>query len=201
VGRLAVGLGVLAILSGIGGCGGAAQSPSVTVKIGPAFFFQGGAVGGRRAMDQGREVRVFTLTPAGHPSGKIALKSVRDGRVKTLGVLPFHDLAGVASVAVDVDRNGIDTAWNLPGLSSWLPDGRVPFPPHSIAGARAWMSDSTIGAGKLTGEQDFWIQGFYVSAQPASDGESVGDFASVVAASTRNPNKISYCLTLEVDGQ
>jgi hypothetical protein len=199
--RLAVGLGLLAILLAIGGCGGAEQPPSVTVKAGPAFFFRGGGVPRSRASDRGREIRVFTLTPVGHPSGAIALKSVRDGRVKTLGLLPFHDLTGVASVAVDVDQSGIDAAWNLPGVSSWLPDGRVPFPAHSVAGARAWMSDSTIGPGKLTGEQDFWIQGRYLDAPPASDGESVGDFASMVAGSTRNPNKVSYCLTLKVDTQ
>ncbi|GEM_PF-2755148 len=185
--RFAIVVGLLMLLPFASACGSAAKQPSVTVKHGPVLQFQG------------REVHVFTLTPSGEPGGIIALKSVRDGHVETLGSLRFDAMSGAGSTAVEVSRHGIDAAWSVPGMASWLRDGPVPFPAGSVAVGTAW-TDGTYGPADQTGEADIWIQGRFIGRQPAGDSDIVGDFAAVVSASKQTPGKTSYCLTLQVDG-
>lgn len=187
--RFAIVVSMLVPLLAASACGSAAKQPAVTVKSGPVLQFQG------------REVRVFTLTPSGAPGGTIALKAVRDGHVETLGSLRFDAMSGAGSTAVEVSRHGIDAAWSVPTMASSLADGPVSFPAGSVAAGTAWTDGSTFGPAAQTDEQVIWIQGRYLGHQPASDGEQVGDFAAVVSASKQTPGKTSYCLTLQVDGQ
>jgi len=187
--RFAIVVSMLVLLPFASACGSAArQQPSVTVKYGPVLQFQG------------REVHVFILTPSGEPGGIIALKSVRDGHVETLGSFRFDAMSGAGSTAVEVSRHDIDASWSIPTMASWLPDGPVSFPAGSVAAVTAW-ADGTYGPAEQSGEQVIWIQGRFIGHQPANDSEQTGAFAAVVSLSKQTPDKTSFCLTLQVDGR
>jgi hypothetical protein len=186
----ALGLLSIGVVLALGGCGSHAVEPTVTVKAGPTFQFQD------------RLVRTFDLLPKGSPSGVVALKTVYDGSVKTLGSIRFTKLSGPGSVAVETSPRDIDVAWNVPTEQGSLTDRPVPWAAHSLdGGATAWGADQAIGnvGYGMNQETDFWIVARYYVSVPSEGSDVVGDFAFVVSESKQTPRKINYCLTLKVD--
>jgi hypothetical protein len=163
------------------------HSPSVTVKSdGSTLLLHSGAV------------MVFYLVPRNGPSGLLALKSVHDGLVRTLGSLRFKKMSHVGSVAVQVGSRTIDVAWSVDGVQVSPAEGPIAFPSNTVASGTAWTG-ITVGPADFAGEVDFWTMGRYADQQPAQDSDSVGGFDGVAAESLDRPTKTSYYLTIAVD--
>lgn len=178
-------LAIVALLLAAG-CGGGKEQPTVTVKKGPTLQFTG------------RQTYVFTLVPHLGPSGVIKLRWVRNGVVKTLAEFPFTHMKGTGSVAVEVSRHAIDVARETPPMGT--SGGPFALPAGLTALTTAWTGDKAYGPSGDTGEQVFWLQTYYRGEPAASGSVGTGDFAALARASTQEPRKITYCLTLEVGG-
>jgi hypothetical protein len=149
----------------------------------------------------GRHISVFMLTPTGGPSGVVALKQVRDGSVRTLGHMRFKGMNDVGSVAVEVTGKSIVAFWRIPSDESASATRFALLPPRSTDAGRGW-TDLTVSPGADLPEAVFWVQDRYIGRQPTSyEGSPVGaDLDSVVRESRRSPERVSFCLTLKVDG-
>lgn len=184
--RLIACLAAGALLLSPSACGGRSAGPSVAVSAGPQL------------QTEGHEVYVFLLTPTGTPSGVVALKVVRDGRVQTLGRIHFSAMNDVGSAAVEVEGRSIVGFWTIPSRESASAESTATLPAHSASAATAWAG-LTAAPARLDAEQVFWTQDRYTGAQPAAGGTLCGGpLADVVRASKETPAKTSYCLTIEV---
>ena len=185
--RLIAGLAVLVLAAVLAACGqesAALTAPSVAARWGPAVDLSGGIV------------YSATLTPTGVPSGVIALKSVQDGRVRTLDSYRFTGLEGPGAALVSVGRHAIEASWSLPGSGIWLKRGRTLLPSGSKVFATGY-SGATIRQGELEGERVLWAQERYVGTPPSA-GEMPIELAALVESSRQHPERMSYCLTLEL---
>ena len=144
-------------------------------------------------------VYAVTLSPSGSPSGVIAFKAVRDGRVETLSAYRFRGLEGPGVALVEVGRRVIEASWTLPGSGEWLERGRASLPPGSQPYLTAW-SGATFGPDELDGERVLWVQERSAGASPTSGGTPM-ELAALVTASTQHPESTSYCLTLQLEGR
>jgi hypothetical protein len=188
LGVILAGFAVLLLASACGGSAASAvTAPSVTVKAGPVMEFP----------DQ--TVTVFTLTPTGHPNGVVALKSVRDGHVRTFAALTFHGMNGSGLVGLRISPPGLAVGWGVQAEGSGLQPGSVSFPAHTVATGPAVL-EGDVGPASLN-EVAFWVEDRYQNAQPSQTSTFSGSVDGLVRASLKSPSKTSYFLSLKVDGQ
>jgi len=174
---------VLAVLAG--GCG-EPEGPGVSVAWEPVVTVIGTASA--------------TLTPQGAPGGVIALKLVRDGRVRTLARHRFQRLTAPGTARLEVGGRSIGVTWTLPGGGSGADGAEVLAPRGSKAFAAA-TSGRLFEPDEFDGEWVLWAQERCTGPQPSSDSLPMGTLSSVVTGSRRQPRVTVYCLTLEVEAQ
>ena len=134
--RLMIALGALVFLVSVGACGGsqpqkpsAPSTPSLTVRFDLTIPLRGHRVTG------------ITLTPSGLPSGVVALQTVHDGRVTTIGSQRFHKLNDTSYLAVETSPHDIELGWNIQDAKSSC---AVPFPADSVWAGGSYGNE-TIG--------------------------------------------------------
>jgi hypothetical protein len=187
--RLTVVLGALVFLVSVGACGGsqppqssAPAAPSLTVKFDLTIALKGHRVTG------------ITLTPSGLPSGVVALQTVHDGRVTTIGTRRFRRLNDTSFLAVQVSSRDVELGWNIEGAQSSC---AVEFPAGS-----AWAGGSYGNFTMSPGDAETaWVLTRDVGKTSAS-GSAVNDAsAASVAASKKYPTETAYCVTIKLDGR
>jgi hypothetical protein len=179
---------LLALASACGGIG-ATSGPSVAVKPGPILE------------TQGHKIYVFLLTPTGKPSGVVALRSVRDGRVQTVDHVRFTAMTAMGSAAVEVEGRRILGFWTIPSEETASAQRSATIPARSVSDGTAWAG-LTAAPARIDAEQVFWTQDRYNRTSPATGGTLCGGpFSAVVRASKETPAKTSYCLTIQVDAR
>jgi hypothetical protein len=189
--RLIACLAAGALLVLASACGGITvkSGPSVTVKPGPILE------------TQGHKIYVFLLTPSGKPSGVVALKSVRDGRVQTIDHVRFTAMTEAGSAAVEVDGHRILGFWTIPSEETASAQRSATFAARSVSDMTAWAG-LTAAPEQTDAEQAFWSQDRYNRTPPATGGTLCGGpFTAVVRASKATPAKTTYCLTIKVDAR
>jgi hypothetical protein len=183
---LLVGCVLLATAVACGGSASGAKPASVTVKPGPILE------------TDGHKVYVFLLAPTGKPSGVVALKSVRDGRVRTIDHVRFTAMTGAGSVAVEVEGRRILAFWAIPSKETASAQRSETLPARSVSDMTAWGS-LTATPEATDAEQAFWTQDRYNRPPPDTGGTLCGGpFSAVVRASKETPAKTSYCLTIKL---
>ena len=186
LGAILVGFAIVVMASACGGSASANTTPMVSVQAAPAMVFP----------DQ--QVTVFTLTPSGHPSGVVALQSVRAGHVVTFATLTFRRMYTSGLVGLRISARGLAVGWGVSAEASGSQPGAVSFPAHTVAGGTA-----TLGGDVGTGGLDhvaFWVQDRYPHARPSESSTFSGSVDGLVRASQQSPSKTSYFLSLKVDG-
>ena len=80
----------------------------------------------------------INLLPSGHPSGVVALKTMHDGHLVTIGSQRFTDLNDPGYLTVEVSARDVELGCNIPqGTQSAQSSCGTAFPAGSIwAGAR-----------------------------------------------------------------
>ncbi len=139
-----------------------------------------------------RRTTGITLTPSHQPSGVVALQTVHDGRLTTVGSQRFRKLADTSFLVIEVSSRGVEMGWAFGDVRSSC---RVAFP----AGSR-WAGGS-YGNFELTpgGSETAWTLNRDTGTQSAS-GPAVSDAsAASVAASKKHPTETVYCLTIKLD--
>jgi hypothetical protein len=176
----------LAMLAALGACGGSdpqqdsAGSPSLGVKFDLTV-----PLGARRTTG-------INLTPSHQPSGVIALQTVHDGRLTTVGSQRFRKMGDTSFLVIEVTSHGVEMGWAFGEVRSSC---AVAFPPGS-----KWAGGSygnfTLGPG---GSEAAWTLNRDTGTQSAS-GPAVSDAsAESVAASKKHPTETVYCLTITLD--
>ena len=177
---------VLAVLAGACGQSDTLAGPAVSASWAPD-------------VDDSPTVYSVMLTPSASPSGVIALKAIRNGRVETVSGYRFNDLEAPGVALVEVGPRVIEASWTLPGSGEWLARGRASLPPGSQPYLTAW-SGERLGPGELEGERVLWTQERYTGVSPSS-GSAPMELAALVSASTQHPQSTFCCLTLELEGR
>jgi len=191
--RLLICLGALALSLSLGACATtepqnapAPPAPSVNVKMDLTIKLKGD-----------RRVTGVTLAPSGHPSGVVALQTVHDGRVTTIGSQRFDMLGDLAYLAIQISPRDIELGWNIQGAQS---SSRVAFPAGSVWSGGSY-ENLTIGSEIAGVDYAFFTLTRYVGKASAS-GSSVNDVsAASVAASRKHPTETAYCVTITLDGR
>jgi hypothetical protein len=185
--RLTTILGALVILASLVACGGsqpqqgsAPSASSLTVKFDLTIPLTGHRVTG------------ITLTPSGRPSGVVALQTVRDGRVTTVGSQRFRHLNDASYLVIQTSPHEIEFGWNIQDAKSSC---AVAFPAGSVwaGGSYGNVTMSPGGGGTvLTLTRDVGTTSAY--------GSSVSDVsAESIAASKKHPTETAYCVTITLD--
>jgi hypothetical protein len=144
-----------------------------------------------------RRVTGVTLSPSGQPSGVVALQTVNDGRVKTIGSQRFDKLGDAAYLAIQISPRDIELGWNVQGAQSSC---GVAFPVGS-AWAGGDYANLTVGPELAGVDVAFYTLTRDVGKTSAS-GSIVNDVsAASVAASRKHPTETAYCVTITLDGR
>jgi hypothetical protein len=185
--RLTTILSALAILLSLGACGGnqpqqasAPSAPSLTVNFDLTIPLRGHRITG------------ITLTPSGLPSGVVALQTVHDGRVITIGSQRFHRLNDTSFLAVQTSPHDIELGWNIQNAKS---NCSVSFPVGSVWAGGSYGND-TMGAG----DRETALALIRDVGKTSASGPAVSDVsAESVAASKKYPTETAYCVTIRLD--
>jgi hypothetical protein len=187
--RLIVLVVALAVLASVGACGGSqpqqatgspAPSPSLAVNFNLTV-----PMGNHR-------VTGITLTPSHLPSGVVALQTVHDGRLTTIGSHRFHRMADASFLVVEVSSHGVRMGWAFGDARSSC---GVDFPAGS-SWAGADYGNDTLTPGEA---ETFWNLTRDVG-KPSISGSGVSDAsAASVAASKKFPTETAYCVTVRLD--
>ncbi len=177
----------LAALASLVACGGSqptqsptSSSPSLAVKFDLTV-----PVGARK-------VTGITLTPSHRPSGVVALQTVHDGHLTTVGSRRFHSLNEVSFVVVQVSQRGVEMGWAVAGARSSC---GVAFPTGSTWAGGGYGNEA-LSPGQTS---TVWSLTRDVG-QMSSSGAGVGDAsAESVAASKKYPTETAYCVTITLD--
>jgi hypothetical protein len=185
--RLTVIVVTLAMLASLGACGGSGPTP-VSASSSPALgvnFDLTVPVGARRATG-------ITLTPSHQPSGVVALQTVHDGRLTTIGSRRFRKMNDTSFLVVQVSPRGVDMGWAIEGARSSC---GVAFPAGSTWAGGSYGND-TMSPGTT---ETVWSLTRDVGTT-SSSGAGVGDAsAASVAASKKFPTETAYCVTITLD--
>ena len=185
--RLAIAMGALVLLVSVCACGGrqpqhasTPSAPSLAVKFDLTVPLKG------------RRVTGITLTPSGLPSGVVALQTVHDGRLTTIGSQQFHKMNDTSFLVVEVSSRGVEFGWTIEGAQSSC---AVAFPVGSAWAGGSYGND-TLSPGDA---ETAWTLTRDVGKTSAS-GAGVGDAsAASVAASKKYPTETAYCVTITLD--
>jgi hypothetical protein len=185
--RLTIVLGALVFLVSVGACGGSqpqqAATPSaqsLAVKFDLTIPLRGHRVTG------------ITLTPSGLPSGVVALKTVHDGRVTTIGSQRFHRLNDTSYLAVQISSHDIELGWSIQDARSSC---SVEFPTGSC-----WAGGSYGNFTMSPPETATAITLTRDVGKTSADGSAVNDVSvESVAASKKYPTETAYCVTITLD--
>ncbi|HZL64851.1 MAG TPA: hypothetical protein VFD50_07945 [Thermoleophilia bacterium] len=185
--RLSVIVGTLAVLASVVACGRSEPKP-VSASSSPALgvnFDLTVPVGARRATG-------ITLTPSHQPSGVVALQTVHDGHLTTIGSQRFRKMKDASFLVVEVSSRGVEMGWAIEGMRSSC---GVAFPAGSTwAGGRY---------GNLTmspGETDTAWSLTRDVGKTSTSGAGVGDAsAASVAVSKKYPTETAYCVTITLE--
>ena len=176
-----------AVLASLVGCGGsdpaqssASTSPSLDVKFDLTV-----PVGAHK-------VTGITLKPAHQPSGVVALQTVHDGHLTTVGSQRFRQMNDTSFLVVQVSRRGVEMGWAIEGARSSC---GVTFPPGSSWSGGGYGND-TLSPGL---SETVWFLGRGVG-ETSGSGAGVSDAsAESVAASKEFPTETAYCVTITLD--
>jgi len=139
-----------------------------------------------------RKVTGITLTPSHQPSGVVALQTVHDGRLTTIGSQRFRKMNDTSFLVVQVSPRGVEMGWAIEGARSSC---GVTFPTGSTWSGGGYGND-TLSAG-LTETVWFLARGV---GETSSSGAGVSDAsAASVAASKKVPTETAYCVTITLD--
>ena len=187
--RLTIVLGALVLLLSVGACG-RSQPQQASMPSGPSL-----AVNFDLTIPlKGHRITGITLTPSGLPSGVVALQTVHDGRVTTIGSRRFHKLNDTSFLAVQTSPRDIELGWNIQNAKSSC---SVAFPAGSVWAGGDYGND-TMSPGESETAMALIRD---VGKTPAS-GPAVGDVsAESVAASKKYPTETAYCVTISLDGR
>jgi hypothetical protein len=185
--RLSVIVVTVAVLASLVACGGgeptqssASSSPSLAVNFDLTV-----PVGTRH-------VTGITLTPSHHPSGVVALKTVHDGHLTTIGSQRFRKMNDTSFLVVQVSSRGVEMGWAIEGARSSC---GVAFPTGSTWSGGGYGNDA-LSPG-LT--ETAWFLSRDVG-KTSSSGAGVSDAsAASVAASKKFPTETAYCVTITLD--
>ena len=186
--RLTTILSALAILFSLGACGGsqpqrvsASSSASLAVKFDLTIPLKGHRITG------------VTLTPSGLPSGVVALQTVHDGRVTTIGSQRFHKLSDTSYLVVQTSAHDIELGWNIQDVKS---NCAVAFPAGSV-----WAGGQYGNETMSPGDSETVMTLTCDLGKGPADGSAVNDVsAESVAQSKKYPNATAYCVTIRLDG-
>jgi hypothetical protein len=185
--RLTVIVVTLAVLASIGACG-RSQPQQVTASPSPSLavnFDLTVPVGNHR-------VTGITLTPSHLPSGVVALQTVHDGRLTTIGVQRFSRMNDTSFLVVEVSSRGVRMGWAIEDARSSC---GVAFPASS-SWAGADYGNDTLVPGEV---ETFWDLTRDVG-KPSTSGAGVSDAsAESVAASKKYPTETAYCVTITLN--
>lgn len=176
--------GLLVLIGLAGACGSSASQPSVRVEPGTQYQLVQGAV------------QIFTLHPTGDPTCVIALKSVKNGRVKKLGATLEKTLASAGSIAVVSDARGVEVSCLLPPVGVAFD---AAFAKDSVESGAAWGA-AVVGPETQAGEQVVWNQSRFSDHGTHSDTMDTGALDDLVSMSAQYPTRTSYVVTVMVDG-
>jgi hypothetical protein len=186
--RLSVIVVALAMLAFVAACGGsqpqqgtASQSPTLAVTF-------------DLTVPVGRlKVTGITLTPTHLPSGVVALQTVHDGRLTTIGSHRFQKLNDTSFLVVQVSSSGVRMGWAFGDARSSC---GVAFPPASSWAAGGYGGSPTI----LPGMSETYWDLTRAVGKPSTYVGAVGDTsAATVAASKQYPAETAYCVTVTLD--
>ena len=177
----------LVVLAFLVACGGsqpsqssASSSPSLDVKFDLTVPMGTSKVTG------------ITLTPSRQPSGVVALQTVHDGRLRTIGSRRFKEMNDVSFLVVQVSPHGVEMGWAIEGARSSC---GVAFPTGSTWAGGGYGND-TLSPGL---SETVWSLTRDVG-ETSSSGAGVGDAsAESVAASKKFPTETAYCVTITLD--
>ena len=185
--RLTVIVVTLAMLAALGACGGSEPKP-VSASSSSALdvdFDLTVPVGARH-------VTGITLTPSHQPSGVVALQTVHDGRLTTIGSQRFRKMNDTSFLVVQVSSRGVEMGWAIEGARSSC---GVAFPAGSTW-AGGGYGNSTMSPGET---ETAWSLTRDVG-KTSTSGAGVGDAsAASVAASKKLPTETAYCVTITLD--
>jgi hypothetical protein len=188
--RLSVIVVALAVLASVGGCGGS-QPQQVTASQSPAPSL---AVTFDLTVPVGRlRVTGITLTPSHLPSGVVALQTVHDGRLTTVGSHRFRRLNDTSFLVVEVSSHGVRMGWAFGDARSSC---GVAFPPASSWAGGSYGGSTLVLPGM---SETYWSLNRAVGKSSTYVG-GVGDAsAASVAASKNYPAETAYCVTITLD--
>jgi hypothetical protein len=181
--RIAILAGLLVLIGLAGACGTSASSPSVRVEPGKQYQLVQGAV------------QLFTLDPTGDPTCVIALKSVKNGRVKKLGATLEKTLTSAGSIAVVSDARGVEVSCLLPPVGVAF---GAAFAKDSVESGTTWGT-ATVEPETQSGEQVVWNQSRFSDHGTHSDTMDAGALDDLVSMSVQYPTRTSYVVTVTVD--
>jgi hypothetical protein len=184
---LSVTVVTLAVFASLVACGGdeptqssASSSPSLAVK-----FDLTAPVGARN-------VTGITLTPSHQPSGLVALQTVHDGHLTTIGSQRFRKMKDTSFLVVQVSPRGVEMGWAIEGARSSC---GVAFPTGSTWSSGGYGND-TLSAGMT---ETVWFLARDVGETSSSDAGVSDASAASVAASKESPTETAYCVTIRLD--
>ena len=190
--RLPICLCFLVLLISLGACGTsepqhATAEPSLTVNVDLTVQLKG------------HRVTTINLLPSGHPSGIVALKTVHDGHLVTIGSQRFIRLDDVGYLTVQVSARDIELGWNIPQTAQATQSSCGTAFPDGSTWAGASYGNETLGA--ATGDVDETVLELNVDVgKPTTDGSGVSDAsAASVAKSKKFPTETAYCVTVTLD--
>jgi hypothetical protein len=182
--RIAILAGLLVLIGLAGACGTSASPPSVGVEPGTQYQLVQGAV------------QIFSLHPTGDPTCVIALKSVKNGRVKKLGATLERTLTSAGSIAVVSDARGVEVSCLLPPVGGAF---GAALAKDSVESGTTWGT-AIVEPETQSGEQVVWNQSRFSDHGTHSDTMDTGALDDLVSMSVQYPTRTSYVVTVTVDG-
>ncbi len=187
--RLTVIVVTLAVLASLGACGGS-QPQQVTTSQSPSPSL---AVNFDLTVPiSNHRVTGITLTPFRLPSGVVALQTVHDGRLTTIGSHRFRRLSDTSFLVVEVTPRGVRMGWAFGDARS---SRGVAFPARS-----RWAGADYGNETLVPGVADTVWNLTRDVGKPSTSGAGVSDAsAQSVAASKKYPTETAYCVTIALD--
>ena len=141
------------------------------------------------------QVWVLDIIPSGSPSEALALQSVHDGRVKTLGALRFEGLQRTGTAAVLVTGNLIEASLSAGGLAD-LPSVVA----EKAEGGTAWVTSASNGPVEAGhGRRGLLAPEPLCRSPVRPEHRNHRRPERCGSNSIKMPSTTSYCLTISVD--